>query len=196
MERLIIFPRKASKPKKGDSQVREVVLSAVPIIDESFQGDDLTAETARTQLPLVDPYVREAPRKITDEEREFKAYRTLRDNRASARHEGKRKARQQKVRPFLTVCSGSDCPCRKKRKRLPRKSRPLTVFLDLLCMHDPCISFSKILPFIHCCDFEPCLFCHLASTSSSHYLFANVKPLRINRYLSCLNQNSKWKKRT
>ncbi|KIM21545.1 hypothetical protein M408DRAFT_333406 [Serendipita vermifera MAFF 305830] len=79
MERLIIFPRKAGKPKKGDSQ-----------------GDDLKAETSRTQMALVDPYVHEAPRKITNEEREFQAYRTLRDSRAAARHEGKRKARQAK----------------------------------------------------------------------------------------------------
>ena len=48
-------------------------------------------------MPLVDPYEHEAPRKITDEEREFKAYRALRDGRAAARHEGKRKARQAKV---------------------------------------------------------------------------------------------------
>lgn len=56
-------------------------------------------------MALVDPYVPEAPRKITDEEREFKAYRTLRDSRAVARHEGKRKARQQKVRLSFLVCA-------------------------------------------------------------------------------------------
>jgi hypothetical protein len=50
------------------------------------------------QRPLPDPYVHEGPRKITDEEREFKAYRALRDGRAQARHEGKRKIRVQKVR--------------------------------------------------------------------------------------------------
>ncbi|PVF94483.1 putative ribosomal protein L13B [Serendipita vermifera] len=79
LERLIVFPRKAGKPKKGDAT-----------------GDDLTCETTRTQLPLADPYVHEKPRKITNEEREFKAYRALRDGRAQARHEGKRKARQAK----------------------------------------------------------------------------------------------------
>jgi len=78
-QRLIIFPRKASKPKKGDST-----------------GDDLTAETIRTQLPLPDPYVHEQPRNITDAEREFKAYRALREGRAQARHEGKRRVRAQK----------------------------------------------------------------------------------------------------
>jgi len=78
-DKLIIFPKNAKKPKKGDST-----------------GDDLTAETSRTQMVLVDPYVHEGPRKITAEEREFKAYRTLRDSWARARHEGKRKARQAK----------------------------------------------------------------------------------------------------
>lgn len=39
----------------------------------------------------------EAPRKITGEEREFQAYRTLRNERASARHDGKRKQREAKV---------------------------------------------------------------------------------------------------
>ncbi|CAG7847627.1 60S ribosomal protein L13 [Serendipita indica DSM 11827] len=78
-ERLIVYPRKAKKPKKGDAT-----------------GDDLTCETTRTQLALVDPYEREAPRKITDEERSFEAYKTLREAWARARHEGARKARQAK----------------------------------------------------------------------------------------------------
>ncbi|KAI0815057.1 60S ribosomal protein L13, partial [Irpex lacteus] len=77
--RLIVFPRNAKKPKKGDST-----------------GDDLKAEITRAQVALPDPYVREAPRKITEEEREFKAYRTIRDEWASARHEGARKARAAK----------------------------------------------------------------------------------------------------
>jgi len=78
-KRLIVFPRKASKPKKGDST-----------------GDELAAATTREPLALPNPYVPEAPRKITAEEREFKAYRTLRDARAWARHEGARKIRAQK----------------------------------------------------------------------------------------------------
>jgi len=78
-EKLIVFPRKAGKPKKGDST-----------------GDDLKAETTRIGVPVVDPYVHEAPRKITDEERSFEAYSTLRTARANARHEGARKARAAK----------------------------------------------------------------------------------------------------
>jgi len=78
-KRLIVFPKKAAKPKKGDST-----------------GDDLTAETTRLPIALPNPYVAEASRKITDEEKEFSAYRTLRDSRAFARHEGVRKQRAQK----------------------------------------------------------------------------------------------------
>jgi len=77
--RLVVFPRKSSKPKRGDST-----------------GDDLQAETTRAALPLPDPYVHEPPRKITDDERSFEAYRTLRIARANARYEGKRKLRAAK----------------------------------------------------------------------------------------------------
>ncbi|CAL1695627.1 unnamed protein product [Somion occarium] len=78
--RLIVFPRNAKKPKKGDTT-----------------GDELKAETTRLNLPIPDPYVAEAPRQITDEEREFQAYRTLRNERAIARHEGARKVREAKA---------------------------------------------------------------------------------------------------
>ena len=61
------------------------------------QGDDLTAATTRASVPLPTAFVPEAPRKITEEEREFQAYRTLRNERATARHEGKRKVREAKV---------------------------------------------------------------------------------------------------
>ncbi|THH34140.1 hypothetical protein EUX98_g157 [Antrodiella citrinella] len=77
--RLIVFPRDAKKPKKGDST-----------------GDDLTAETSRIGVPVVDTYVHEAPRKITSEEHEFSAFRTHRNERATARHDGKRRVREAK----------------------------------------------------------------------------------------------------
>jgi len=77
--KLIVFPRKAGKPKKGDST-----------------GDDLTAATTRSVVILPDPYVAEAPRKITADEREFRAHKTLHDARFRARHEGTRKLRAQK----------------------------------------------------------------------------------------------------
>jgi len=80
-ERLVVFPRKAGKPKKGDSS-----------------SDDLKAPITRKtpSVPLPPPSVSEEPRKITQEEREFNAYKTLRNNRAEARFEGVRKIRAAK----------------------------------------------------------------------------------------------------
>jgi len=78
-EKLIVFPKNAKKPKKGDST-----------------GDDLTAPTTRANVPLPDPYEHEGPRSITEEEREFEAYKSLREARALYRHEGKRKANAAK----------------------------------------------------------------------------------------------------
>jgi len=77
--RLIVFPRKAGKPKKGDSS-----------------PEDLKAATTRAAIPLPDGLPAETPRKITSEEREFQAFRTLRMARANQRHEGARKVRAQK----------------------------------------------------------------------------------------------------
>ncbi|KZT37412.1 hypothetical protein SISSUDRAFT_865097 [Sistotremastrum suecicum HHB10207 ss-3] len=102
--RLVIFPKKAGKPKKGDSTVCSI--SSVHFffrLNSSTQGDDLTAETTRTPIALPDPYIHETPRKITDEEREVNAYRTLRDARANQRHDGKRKVRAQKVCVFIFI---------------------------------------------------------------------------------------------
>jgi len=78
-ERLVVFPRKASKPKRGDSS-----------------PGDLTAPTTRQTLPLPAAFVHEGPRRITQDEREFNAYKTLRNNRAEARFEGARKIRAAK----------------------------------------------------------------------------------------------------
>jgi len=77
--RLIVFPRNAKKPKKGDST-----------------GDALKAETTRITLPLPEAIPHEVPRKITAEEREFKAFRALRNARATQRHAGARKIREAK----------------------------------------------------------------------------------------------------
>jgi len=77
--RLIVFPRKAGKAKKGDSS-----------------AEDLKAATTRVAIPLPEGIPAEAPRKINPEEREFQAFRTLRVARANQRHEGSRKARAAK----------------------------------------------------------------------------------------------------
>jgi len=79
-ERLIIFPKNAKKPAKGDST-------------------DLTAPTTRDvsgPLPLPSGTKPEAPRAITSEELEFNAFRALRQARASQRQAGIWKARKQK----------------------------------------------------------------------------------------------------
>jgi len=77
--RLIVFPRKAGKPKKGDSS-----------------AEALKAPTTRAPIALPVAQPAEAPRKITAAEKEFKAFRTLRVARANQRHEGARKARAAK----------------------------------------------------------------------------------------------------
>ncbi|KAF5385437.1 hypothetical protein D9757_005341 [Collybiopsis confluens] len=79
-QKLIVFPRRAGKPKKGDSSEA-----------------DLAAETTRAAFPLPESYPAESPRKITSEERSFEAYKALRTARADARHEGARKTRAAKA---------------------------------------------------------------------------------------------------
>lgn len=62
------------------------------------QAEELKATTTRAAISLPEAYPAEAPRKITSEEKEFKAFRTLRVARANQRHDGARKARVAKVR--------------------------------------------------------------------------------------------------
>ncbi|PPQ87039.1 hypothetical protein CVT25_000016 [Psilocybe cyanescens] len=78
--RLIVFPRKAGKPKQGDSS-----------------AEDLKATTTRAPIALPALTPAEAPRKITAKEKEFQAFRTLRVARANQRHEGARKTRAAKA---------------------------------------------------------------------------------------------------
>ncbi|EJU01903.1 ribosomal protein large subunit 13 [Dacryopinax primogenitus] len=77
--RLIVFPKKASKPKKGDAT-----------------GADLEANVERGPIALPPSFVHEEPRSITEEEREFEAFRALRIARSDQRNAGKRKVRAQK----------------------------------------------------------------------------------------------------
>ncbi|KAI8450947.1 large subunit ribosomal protein L13e, variant [Phakopsora pachyrhizi] len=79
-ERLIIFPRNAKKPGKGDSS-------------------DLTAPTTQNisvALPLPPVAKPEAPRAITSAEKEFDAFKALRQARAEQRQAGVRKIRKAK----------------------------------------------------------------------------------------------------
>lgn len=72
----------------------------LPVLHQ-LQGDDLKAKTTHLPIPLPPSTIPEAPRAITEEERKFKAYRTLRDARANKRHEGVRKIRKARVRVSL-----------------------------------------------------------------------------------------------
>lgn len=115
------------------------------------QGDALSAETTRATLPLPEAIPYEAPRKITAAEREFKAYRALRDARATQRHAGARKLREAKVSviiylviPVLMIA----CPeiCRKRRRKQTRRSKYHKTLLAF-CFHRYdmlCINSSKI----------------------------------------------------
>ncbi|GFZ46043.1 60S ribosomal protein L13 [Saitozyma sp. JCM 24511] len=76
--RLVVFPRKAGKPKSGDAT-----------------GDDLTAHITRAVPSIPSTYEAEAPRAITEEEKEVDAFTTLRLARAAQRNEGQRKKRAE-----------------------------------------------------------------------------------------------------
>ncbi|XP_077144560.1 large ribosomal subunit protein eL13 [Ranitomeya variabilis] len=68
--KLIIFPRKPSAPKKGDSSAEELKMAT------QFKG---------TIMPIRSTYKKEKPRVITEEEKNFKAFASLRMARANAR---------------------------------------------------------------------------------------------------------------
>jgi large subunit ribosomal protein L13e len=76
--RLIVFPKKAGKVKKGDSSAEE-----------------LKATTTRTQIAIASPYTAEAPRAITAEEKDFNAFAAIRKVRADGRNFGQRKKRAE-----------------------------------------------------------------------------------------------------
>ena len=100
-DRLILFPLKSKKPKKGDSSVRYKI-RALSLGSSSLfwaQAEDLKANTTRSvsaAMPLPASSTPEEPRKITQEERDFDAYTTLRKARSDARFVGVRKIRAQK----------------------------------------------------------------------------------------------------
>ncbi|ODN77952.1 hypothetical protein L202_05049 [Cryptococcus amylolentus CBS 6039] len=87
--RLVVFPKKAGKPKSGDATVSLLFFSSATCLIRS-QGDDLTAHITREALPLPASYTPEAPRAITGEEKEGSAFTTLRLARAAQRNEGAR----------------------------------------------------------------------------------------------------------
>ncbi|XP_031562005.1 60S ribosomal protein L13-like [Actinia tenebrosa] len=76
--KLIIFPRKAGKPKQGDSEAADLE-NAVQL-----QGE---------VMPIQQPSVQIKARPITDEEKKFSVFKTMRIERSNARLIGIREKR-------------------------------------------------------------------------------------------------------
>merc|ERR1712165_491354 len=76
--KLIVFPRKASKPKQGDSEPNELSVAA------QLQGP---------LMPIIQTKPSTKARKITDDERKISVFRTMRVARANARLVGIRAKR-------------------------------------------------------------------------------------------------------
>ncbi|KAK4052252.1 60S ribosomal protein L13 [Microbotryomycetes sp. JL221] len=81
-QRLIVFPKKAGKPKKGDTADA----------DKSVEG----LKKLGAAFPIPAGMQPEAPRQISSEEKEFEAYNSLRKARSDARYAGIRAERQKK----------------------------------------------------------------------------------------------------
>ncbi|KAK9363427.1 ribosomal protein L13e [Lipomyces starkeyi] len=77
--KLILFPRKAGKPKKGDSDVSELAAA--------------TQVSTAAVLPIGQPALESEPRIVTEEGKAFNAYTTLRKARSDARLVGVREKR-------------------------------------------------------------------------------------------------------
>ena len=139
-----------------------------------LQADDLKAETTRQTLALPAAFTPEEPRKITEEEKGFEAFKTLRVARADQRYEGARKKRQQKVCPR---CYSYSDPadlfsplCRRTRRRQRRRSKPVT--FASLCS----LIVLSMLPLL------PSLGLHLYTSKSGHGTYA----LRLSQYMHCM----------
>ncbi|PIC51312.1 hypothetical protein B9Z55_001870 [Caenorhabditis nigoni] len=76
--KLILFPKKLSAPKKGDSSAEELKVAA------QLRGDI---------LPLSHAITFEEPRQVTEAERKVEIFRLLRKERADKKYRGKREKR-------------------------------------------------------------------------------------------------------
>ncbi|KAK9764354.1 60S ribosomal protein L13 [Basidiobolus ranarum] len=76
--KLIVFPKKAGKAKKGDSESAEL-----------SEAKQLTSAL----MPVTQVYSKEKARKITEEEKNTSAYATLRNVRSEQRYRGIREKR-------------------------------------------------------------------------------------------------------
>uniref|UniRef100_A0A1W7R9S6 60S ribosomal protein L13 n=1 Tax=Hadrurus spadix TaxID=141984 RepID=A0A1W7R9S6_9SCOR len=88
--KLILFPRKASKPRKGDATAEEIKLAT------QLQG---------TVMPVHQPIKREKARVPSEEEKNFKAFITLRQARAHGRLWGKRQKKAKEAAESLEVAA-------------------------------------------------------------------------------------------
>ncbi|GAA6048220.1 hypothetical protein NBRC10513_003816 [Rhodotorula toruloides] len=82
--RLVVFPKKAGKVKKGDTEGADKSTPAV--------------KSAQAAFPIPAGMTAEQPRSITSEEKEFNAYAALRKARSDARLVGVRAERERKKR--------------------------------------------------------------------------------------------------
>merc|ERR1711893_559965 len=78
--KLILFPKKASKPKTGDASEEEMKMAT---------------QLSGPVMPVTAIPRKEQARAITDEERKFSAFTTLRQARANKRLAGKRAKKAQ-----------------------------------------------------------------------------------------------------
>ncbi|KAK9468893.1 ribosomal protein L13e [Lipomyces arxii] len=79
--KLILFPRKAGKPKKGDSSAEDVAAA--------------TQTTLGSVFPIVQIAPETEPRIISEEAKAFEAFKTLRKARSDAKYVGVRAKRAQ-----------------------------------------------------------------------------------------------------
>ncbi|KAL8575904.1 60S ribosomal protein L13 [Nucella lapillus] len=81
--KLILFPRHASKPKKGDAPAEEIKLA--------------TQLKGKFVMPVVDKVHRDKARPITDDEKKFKAFIVLRQARINKKLFGKREKKRREA---------------------------------------------------------------------------------------------------
>lgn len=82
---MILFPRRADKPKKGD--IEDATADRLKSAEAGKQVK------AKHVLPKTDRKLREKPRKATSEETNTKVYRKLRQLITNQKYKGKREKR-------------------------------------------------------------------------------------------------------
>lgn len=82
LSKLVVKPRNPSKPQKG-----EVTLA---------EWNAAISNTTPSELPIVQPVHHEAPRKVTDAEKNFSAFKTLRKAKTLARYQGRYEVKQKR----------------------------------------------------------------------------------------------------